>query len=74
MLILKEERWYSKLEIMHILEYHLSEVYGGSVLEENYHLDLSDPFKSWKDVEKWHIDWNYPIAWQVFMMCFMYHN
>jgi hypothetical protein len=58
MLILKEERWYSKLEIMHILGYHLSEVFKGSVLEESYHLALSDTFKSWKDEEKWHIDWS----------------
>jgi hypothetical protein len=74
MLILKEERWYSKLEIMHILGYHLSEVFEGSVIEESYHLDLPDPFKFWKDEEKWHIDWSYLNAWQELTMCFMYHN
>jgi hypothetical protein len=45
-----------------------------SVLEESYLPTLSDLFQSWKDEGKWHIDWNYLNAWQVFTMCFMYHN
>jgi hypothetical protein len=35
---------------------------------------LSPRFKSWKDEEKWLINWSYLNAWQVFMMCFMCHN
>jgi hypothetical protein len=52
MSILREERWYSKLETMHISGYHLFEVFEGSVLEESYLLALSNLFKSWKDEEK----------------------
>jgi hypothetical protein len=52
MLILREERWYSKLEIMHILGYHLFEVFEGSGLEESYLPALSNLFKSWKDEEE----------------------
>jgi hypothetical protein len=52
MLILREERWYLKLEIMHISECGLFEVFEGSVLEESYIPALSDIFESWKDEEK----------------------
>jgi predicted metal-dependent peptidase len=73
MLIPREERWYLKLETMHISGRHPFEVVEGLVLEESYHPALSDLSKSWKD-EKWFTDWNYLNAWQVFMMCSMYHN
>jgi hypothetical protein len=74
MLILREERWYLKLGTMHILECHLFEVFEGLVSEESYHSALSDLFMSWKDEEKWLIDWNYLNAWQVFLMYSMNHN
>jgi hypothetical protein len=45
MLILREERWYLKSEIMHISEFHLFEVFKGLVSEESYHPRFIGPFQ-----------------------------
>jgi hypothetical protein len=45
MLILREERWYLKSEIMHISEFHLFEVFEGLVSEESYHPRFIRPFQ-----------------------------
>jgi hypothetical protein len=49
--ILREERWYSMLETMHISGQRLFEVFEGLELEESLPA-LLDLFKSWKDEEK----------------------
>jgi hypothetical protein len=59
---------------MRISEYHLSEAFEDSRLEGSCHLISLDRFKSWKGKEKWHIVWNYPHGYKMFMMCFTYRS